>query len=235
VLAEVPRSDRKSGLSVSTPELGRYDRRCWQAVEDLNAAEELRLERRTIGRALEGDKAAFAELYRAHAPRIFARILMPKLGNREAAEDALAETFRTAFEKLDTFTDRGVSVYFWLARIAANKALDMHRAKGTTGRALASFESLVAPLCEGTPDPSELFDLRADIVSVRRAVSEVMGDLNERYRRAIELRFVEELPREECARVLGVKIGTFDVLLLRALRAFRKEWTLRVGKQTHEP
>lgn len=204
-------------------------------MEDLNAAEELRVEQRTIGRALEGDKAAFAELYRAYAPRIFARVLMPKLGNREAAEDALAETFRTAFEKLDTFTDRGVSVYFWFARIASNKALDMHRAKGTTGRALANFESLVAPLSEGTPDPSELFDLRADFVAVRETVAGVLAELNERYRRAIELRFVEELSREECAARMDVKIGTFDVLLLRALRAFRKEWTSRVGEKTHEP
>lgn len=204
-------------------------------MEDLNAAEELRVEQRTIGRALDGDKAAFAELYRAYAPRIFARVLMPKLGNREAAEDALAETFRTAFEKLDTFTDRGVSVYFWFARIAANKALDMHRAKGTTGRALANFESLVAPLSEGTPDPSELFDLRADFVNVRETVAGVLAELNERYRRAIELRFVEELSREECATRMDVKIGTFDVLLLRALRAFRKEWTSRVGEETNEP
>lgn len=203
-------------------------------MEDLNASELLRLERQLVSRALEGDKAAFAELYRTFAPKVFARVLMPKLGNREAAEDALSETFRTAFEKLDTFTDRGVSVYFWFARIAANKALDMHRAKGTTGRALANFEALVGPLSEGTPDPSELLDLRTDIVSVRGAVADVLANLNERYRRAIELRFVEELSREECAVALDVKIGTFDVLLLRALRAFRREWSERVGERPHE-
>jgi len=62
-----------------------------------------------------------------------------------------------------------------------------------------------------------------------------MQHLNERYRFAIELRFVEELSREECAARLGVKLGTFDVLLLRALRAFRKEWTARVGDPPHEP
>jgi RNA polymerase sigma factor (sigma-70 family) len=203
-------------------------------VEDLNAAEELRRERQLVARALEGDKAAFAELYRNFAPKVFARVLMPKLGNREAAEDALAETFRTAFEKLDSFTDRGVSVYFWFARIATNKALDMHRARGTTGRALSNFEALMAPLSEGTPDPGELLDLRTDFVSLRKAVAAAMAELNERYRRAIELRFVEERSREECAEALGVKIGTFDVLLLRALRAFRKEWTERVGEQPHE-
>jgi RNA polymerase sigma-70 factor (ECF subfamily) len=48
--------------------------------------------------------------------------------------------------------------------------------------------------------------------------------LQERYRTAIELRLVQELPREECARRLGVTIGTFDVLLFRAVRAFRKHF-----------
>jgi RNA polymerase sigma-70 factor (ECF subfamily) len=61
-----------------------------------------------------------------------------------------------------------------------------------------------------------------------------MSGLNARYRRAIELRFVEEFSREECAAALDVKIGTFDVLLLRALRAFRKEWTTRFGDEPHE-
>lgn len=203
-------------------------------MEDLNDAEVLRRERQAIRQALDGDRAAFAELYRAHAPRVFAKVLMPKLGNREAAEDALAETFRTAFEKLDTFDDRGVSVYFWFARIATNKALDMHRARGTTGRALSSFENLIAPLSEGTPDPAELLELRTDIANVRASVAEVMQTLNDRYRRAIELRFVEELSRDECAARMDVKLGTFDVLLLRALRAFRKEWAARFGDQSDE-
>jgi hypothetical protein len=40
---------------------------------------------------------------------------------------------------------------------------------------------------------------------------------------------MEDLSREQCSTNLGVSIGTFDVLLLRALRAFRKEWTEFVG------
>ena len=120
-------------------------------------------------------------------------------------------------------------MFFWLSRIATNKALDMHRAKATTGRALASFENLTAPLGEAPPDPGELFDLRGDALRTTKAVREVLGRLNERYRRAIELRFADELPREVCAAALDVKLGTFDVLLLRALRAFRKEWEVHVG------
>jgi RNA polymerase sigma factor (sigma-70 family) len=193
--------------------------------EDLNQPDRLRWEAERVKRARGGDSAAFSELYRAYAPAIFARVLLPKLGNREAAEDALAETFRTAFERLEAFEPQEVSVYFWLARIAANKAIDLHRAKRTTGRALAGFEDLAAAIADHPPDPGELFELRADIVDVRAAVRTVLDRLNDRYRRAIELRFVEDLPRDECAKALDVKIGTFDVLVLRALRAFRKEWT----------
>ena len=34
----------------------------------------------------------------------------------------------------------------------------------------------------------------------------------------------DERPRLECAAALGVEVGNFDVILFRALRAFRKEY-----------
>jgi RNA polymerase sigma-70 factor (ECF subfamily) len=204
-------------------------------VHDLNQPERLASERDLVARARAGDHYAFGELYRRFAPLLFARVLVPKLGDRAAAEDALAETFRTAFERLDAFEERGVSIYFWFARIATNKALDLHRARGVTGRALANIEGLLAPLSDGPPGPDELYETRVDGVRLRDAVGRVLERLNDRYRRAIELRFVEERSREECADALGVKIGTFDVLVLRALRAFRKEWTDIVGEESgHE-
>lgn len=198
---------------------------------DPNAPDRLRWEAERVERARSGDRTAFAELYRAYAPPLFAKVLLPKLGSREAAEDALAETFRTAFERLDTYEARGISLYFWLSRIATNKALDMHRAKAVTGRALASFEHLTAPLGEAPMNPAELFDARGEALRVTAAVRDVLSRINERYRRAIELRFVEDRSREECAAALDVKLGTFDVLLLRALRAFRKEWADAVGEE----
>lgn len=194
-------------------------------MHDLNAAERLQWEQECLAAARRGEAGAFAELYRAYAPLVLARVLFPKLGNREAAEDALSETFRAAFERLETFEERGTSFYFWVARIAANKALDMHRARKTTGRALASFEGLMAPLGESPPQPGELFEERSDIIVLRRRVGIVLSRLNPRYRRAVELRFVEEKSREECAQALDVKLGTFDVLMLRALRAFKQEWS----------
>jgi RNA polymerase sigma-70 factor (ECF subfamily) len=192
--------------------------------DNLNDADQLRWEARLLERARRGDGAAFGELYHAYSGRLFSRVLLPRLGNRDAAEDALSETFRTAYERLNQFEPRGVSIYFWISRIAVNKAADMHRAKGTTGRALASFEELLAPLIEPAVEPEEALAERNEVTGLRDAVREVLDRLNPRYAEAIRLRFFDEKSREECAVVMNVKLGTFDVLLLRALRAFRKEW-----------
>jgi RNA polymerase sigma-70 factor (ECF subfamily) len=89
----------------------------------------------------------------------------------------------------------------------------------------------VVPLAEAPPDPAELLELRIGHAELTGAVAGVLERLNPRYRRAIELRIVEELSREDCARALEVKLGTFDVLMLRALRAFKKEWTEHFRRQ----
>jgi RNA polymerase sigma-70 factor (ECF subfamily) len=197
--------------------------------------ERLQWERDCLDRARRGDRAAFAELYQAFAADLFRRVLMPRLGNRQAAEDALAETFRTLLERLDDYEDQGKSVWHWLARIAINKATDMHRVKGRTSRALANFEGLLKPLEIGPSDPASEFALRIESDHVKRAVVGVLDRLNPRYRRAIELRFLEDRSREDCAKELDVKIGTFDVLLLRALRSFRKEWETVTAERKSEP
>jgi RNA polymerase sigma factor (sigma-70 family) len=193
-------------------------------VEDLNDQEHLRWEEKLIRRAQAGDREAFAELYRAYAGKIYSRILLPQLGQRSAAEDALAETFRSALERLASFEPRGSSVYFWIARIAANKATDMHRASGVTGRVLVNVRALLLPTLEGPLQPEQALSEREQQASAEGRVAECLAALNPRYRAAIELRFFEGHTRESCAEALAVKLGTFDVLLLRALRAFRTQW-----------
>jgi RNA polymerase sigma-70 factor (ECF subfamily) len=196
---------------------------------DFSSEQWLARERGLVARAREGDREAVAELYRAFAPRLYARVLMPRLGNRQAAEDALSETFRTALERLEQFDHRGVSLYFWLSRIAVNRATDMHRVKARTRRALTSFEELLAPLRPSAPRPEkQVVEAERDAL-LREAVADVLARLRPRYARAITLRFLEDRSRPECAAALEVKLGTFDVVLLRALRAFRKEWEAQVG------
>ena len=192
--------------------------------DDLQSKDRLRWEKQLVRKAVDGDRQAFGQLYHEYAPRIFSRVLMPRLGNRAAAEDALSETFRTALERLHQFKPKGVSFYFWLSRIAMNKATDMHRVKARTHRALTSFHELVVPTRPKDAQPGKELEAQQELELVRARIAQVFEELNPRYRRAIELRFLEDKSRQECADILEVKVGTFDVLILRALRAFRKKW-----------
>jgi RNA polymerase sigma factor (sigma-70 family) len=166
---------------------------------------------------------AFERLFQLHARALYRRVLLPRLGNAAAAEDVLADTFQRAFERIGDFEDRGKGVWGWLATIAANRARDLQREQQRRGRALVNFSALLAPLAEDAP----ALESSLEHQRLRAEVERVLGRLSPRYRRAVELRFFEERSREECAALLEVKLGTFDVVLLRALRAFRKAWDER--------
>lgn len=185
---------------------------------------DLAWEKRCLSRIRKGDMQAFGELYNAFSNRLFTRVLLPLLSDRAAAEDALAETFKTALEKIGTFEEKGVSVFHWLARIGKNKALDMHRSRERTGRALCNFEGMLAPLLGDSPLPGNGLQAEEESKRLRQAVASVLEKLNPRYKKVLELRFLQDRSRKKCAEMLELKLGTLDVLVLRALRAFKKEW-----------
>jgi RNA polymerase sigma factor (sigma-70 family) len=187
-------------------------------------------ERRLLAELRRGDRTAFSRLYRAFAQPLYLRVVLPKLGDRQAAEDVLAESFRIMLEKLDQYHDRGGSIWSWLATIAGNKARDVERERARQGQALRGFALLSASLLEAqAPGPG---DDAGDAARLHAAVARVMDALNPRYRRALTLRFLEDRPRPECAELLEVKVATFDVLLLRALRAFRERWVAATAAGT---
>jgi RNA polymerase sigma-70 factor (ECF subfamily) len=178
----------------------------------------LQWERRCLERVRRGSKTAQAALYDAIAPMLLTRVILPALPDAAAAEDALAETFRAGFDALERFDDRGVSVWFWFARIAKNKALDERRRAGRAHRLATRLAELTQEPPEEPVSAREVEQERLALVErTRRALSRVTP----RYRRAVELRILEERSRAECAAALEVTVATFDVVLLRALRALR--------------
>jgi RNA polymerase sigma-70 factor (ECF subfamily) len=68
------------------------------------------------------------------------------------------------------------------------------------------------------PRPDHDVEIAETVRDVRLSLTRV----NERYAEVLKLRLIEDRPREECAQVLGITLGNFDVLLHRACKAFRK-------------
>ena len=185
----------------------------------------LHWESQCMARARAGDRAAFAELYRAFAPALYERVLLPKLGSSAAAEDALSETFRSLLEHIGELEIDERGLWPWLFRVATNKALDQHRSKSRSARALVNCERLLAPLL-GAADGFSAPDLAAQRSRLARNLQQLVAALSARHQQALELRFLRELPREQCAAQMQLSVGAFDVLLLRALRALRAQWEL---------
>ena len=185
---------------------------------------ELEHEQRLIEEAQQGNLDAMRPILERYAQPLYGTVILPRLGDTASAEDVLRDTLATAVEKIKRFTWQGKSIYPWLRQIAINKVFDVHR-QSKRSRKLADAMAHEIPV---ESDPATHADAQLMADEERRVhrerIDETMGLLQERYRQAIELRLIQELSREECAKRLGVTIGTFDVLLFRAVRAFRKHF-----------
>lgn len=185
---------------------------------------ELEEEQRQVSEAQQGNLDAMRPILERYAQPLYGTVILPRLGDTSSAEEVLRDTLATAVEKIGRFTWQGKSIYPWLRQIAINKVYDVHR-QSKRSRRLADAMVHEVP-AESDPESHADAQLIADQErrSHRERIDETMDQLQERYRTAIELRLIQELSREECARRLGVTIGTFDVLLFRAVRAFRKHF-----------
>jgi RNA polymerase sigma-70 factor (ECF subfamily) len=181
-------------------------------------------EERLVAEAQHGNLDAMRPLLERYASPLYGTVILPRLGDAASAEEVLRDTLATAVEKIGRFTWQGKSIYPWLRQIALNKVFDVHRQTKRSRRLADAMAHEVAV----ESDPSTHADALLMADQERRAhrvqIDAAMSQLQERYRTAIELRLVQELPREECAKRLAVTIGTFDVLLFRAVRAFRKQF-----------
>jgi RNA polymerase sigma-70 factor, ECF subfamily len=204
-----------SGDSSRAPEL--------RGIEDSDVVS---LESALIGRAQAGDRESLRLVLFRHADALYSRIILPRVGSPSAAEDLLRATMVTAIEKLHTFHWQGRSIYYWLRQIAVNKVIDYHRANQRTLRLAQTLQNEPDFAISSSDKRGPELTLIAEEERMRNGerIQRALGEMNPRYRRAIELRLIEEHSRDECARLLEVTLGTFDVLLFRAMRAFRRSF-----------
>lgn len=152
-----------------------------------------------IARARQGDAAAFETLAQRHV-RTLLGLLRATLRDDHAAEDAAQEALLSAYRGLKQLDDPA-KFAAWLYRIALREAARAERRKGpgTT----PSTNEAAAP-----------FDARLD--ERRAAVRAAVAELEEPYRLAVTLRYLEGLNAAEIAERLGVAHGTVRAQLSRA-------------------
>jgi len=156
-------------------------------------------------------------LVREHADRVY-RLAYRLSGNRVDAEDLTQETFVRVFHALPNFQPG--TLEGWLHRITTNLFLDMvRRRRRISPFALPEDDRLAAP----SPGADQAYlerHLDADI-------QQALDGLPVAFRAAVVLHDLDQLPYQEIALILGIKVATVRTrihrgrLLLRATLAHR--------------
>ncbi len=182
-------------------------------------------ERALVESAQRGDGAAVRALLERFARPLYSAVILPRVGNAPEADEVLRDTLSRAVERIESFRWTGAGFFPWLRQIAVNLIIDRARARQRRTRFehdLEAHSNTVAPMHHAGAD--EALIERQERDAARAQLERALGTLNERYRRAVELRVLEERTREECAQEMGVTVGNFDVILHRALAALRKAY-----------
>lgn len=182
----------------------------------------LERDRRLVERAHAGDRNATGELLSTYGPVLYRSVLLPRLGSEAAAKDALSEVYARVVERIGQFAWQNVGFYPWLRVVGLRVALDQLRARKRLQLWEAEDLEREVDAAQTTTPVDERLAEQRDRQAARAKVERALAALNPRYARAIRLRVLEERPRDEVARELGVTPATFDVVLHRAMQALKK-------------
>jgi len=167
-----------------------------------------------VARACGGDGRAFGRLYDEYADRVYA-FVRARTESVQDAEDLTATVFLKAWERIDSYDDRGLRFSAWLFRIARNALVDEYRRAGRQPRLVEGSESLPEPAAEG---PEMRVIAAADTQRLRRAVRE----LTDEQASVIALRFWWDLSLKETAEALDKNENSVKALQHRAVRALAR-------------
>lgn len=169
-----------------------------------------------------GEPAAddFDAVVRQYQRRIF-RLLLAMLRDEEAAETLTQETFLRAYRKRSDFRGEG-SLEGWLMRIAVNLGRDHIRSRRAAfwKRLLGGEQAEAA--AEMAPDPQPSAERVLLAREQAQAVWQIAEELSPQQRAIFALRFIDEMPLEEIARAMGLRVGTVKAHLSRAVTKLRE-------------
>jgi RNA polymerase sigma factor (sigma-70 family) len=156
--------------------------------------------------------ADWESVYRDNIDRLY-RLMYARVGNRPDAEDLTSEVFRTALGPLQLSASRGEVRSYLLVTAQTVLASHWRRRFGLSITAIDP-ESDIGALAEPSPP-----DDRSD--APQRA-AKILAELPDRYRRILELRFLEACTIKEAAQSMNVSVSNAKVLQHRALRMAAK-------------
>ena len=178
-----------------------------------------------VKRAQGGDTAAFDELVRRYTSIVY-RVLYKILRHDEDTQDALQDTFVSAYRALPRFR-QDARFSTWIYRIATNAALMKARARKSNMVSLDHpSEDPDAQSAWELPDWSATPDEEIMTGETRRIMEDAIQALPPEQRAAFVLHDIQDLSSAETAQAMGITVSAVNSRLHRA-RVFLRD---RIGR-----
>ena len=173
-----------------------------------------------LARTALGDRAAFAELYRATSAKLFA-VSLRIVRERPLAEEALQDSFVNIWKHSSDYAAAKSAPLTWMTAIVRNRSLDLLR---RTREEPDVDDELTANLADESAAPAREAEARAEAHTVRQCLEE----LDAEQRQTIALAFFHGLTHSELASHLRRPLGTVKTHVRRGLAKLR-ECLMRQG------
>lgn len=172
-------------------------------------------EKQIIERARGGEAEAFGLLYDHYLPKIY-RFVLLKVSHREEAEDLTHQAFLKAWESMAIYVDMGFPFGSWLYQISRNIIIDHYRSSSKM-RGTLNIEDLTETL-EGETELENEVERKISLDKIAGAINK-LKDIEQD---VVIMKFVDDLPNEEVARVIGKSEGAVKLIQHRAIKNLKK-------------
>jgi RNA polymerase sigma-70 factor (ECF subfamily) len=147
-------------------------------------------------------------VYRDNVDRLY-RLMYSRVGNRADAEDLTSEVFSTALRPLRLTSSRGEVRAYLLLTAKTVLASHWRRRLGQPVTVIDPETDMAYLVEPAGPEPPSDAPVRAN---------RILDALPDRYRRVLELRFLEACSIKETAHTMQISVSNAKVLQHRALR-----------------
>jgi RNA polymerase sigma-70 factor, ECF subfamily len=161
-----------------------------------------------------GDAGAFAGLYDRHSRAAYS-LAYRMMGERQAAEDLVQETFLQVWRAARSYRAERGSVRTWILSIAHNRGIDQLRSSASRRRTQERVEQ------SPTSQPSEAFTETWRNLQ-REQVREALRDLPPEQLKVLELAYYSGYTHTEIAELLGLPLGTVKGRMRLGLQKIRE-------------
>ncbi len=168
-------------------------------------------ERVLVAVAITKDREAFADLWLLYKDRVYQRVASI-IRQPDLAEDITSEAFLRAWNAIEKYEPRDVTILAWLCRIAERVAFrELKRQRPSVeidGLALEADEA------ESPEFIAEQEAGKADMLTAINALPETQ-------KLVLSRRFIDDLSYDDVSKVLGKSVGSVRLIQHRALKALK--------------